>query len=166
MTERIKASVLASQVLASLGAETISEIYRNQVRTLRTRRYELRAPAHGASVEVLHTLLGIELKMGKRRVHCPDLATARYLLVFARLGCHEIAVPYDITRIALLAHDLESSWHQMLTLGNSVSQARGRHFQRKLEKTLVSRLLEELTAIGAGPDRPEFVQETRQRKRK
>ena len=166
MTERIKASVLASQVLASLGAETISEIYRNQVRTSRTRRYELKAPAHGAPVEGLHTLLGIELKMGKRRVHCPDLATARYLLVFARLGCHEIAVPYDITRIALLAHDLEASWHQMLTLGNSFSQGRGRHFQRKLEKTLVSRLLEELSAIGAGPDRPEFVQETRQRRKK
>jgi hypothetical protein len=166
VTERIKASVLASQVLLSLGAETISEIYRNRIRTLRTRRYELRAPGHGASVEVLHTLLGIELRMGKRRVHCPDLATARYLLVFARLGCQEIAVPYDITRIALLAHDLETSWHRMLALASSVSQGRGRNFQRKLERILISRLLEELTEIGAGPDRPEFVQETRQRRRK
>ncbi len=165
MTERTTASAIASQVLATLGAESISEIYRNQIRTLRTRRYVLRAPRSGTAVEILHTLLGIELKMGKRRVLCPDLATARYLLVFARLGCQEIAVPYEITRIAMLAHELESSWHRMHMLAKAVSQERGLRFQSKVQAVLVLRLVEDLTAIGAGPDRPEFIQETRQRRR-
>ena len=53
-------------------------------------------------------MLGIELKVANRRLLCPDLATARYLSVFARLGCDVIAVPYDITQISRIADELES----------------------------------------------------------
>jgi hypothetical protein len=55
----------------------------------------------------------IELKVGRQRMLCPDLATARYLAVFARLGAKAIAIPYDITKISQIADELESSWHRM-----------------------------------------------------
>ena len=41
-----------------------------------------------------------------------------YLSVFARAGCEEVAVPYDITRVSLFADELESSWHRMLLLAD------------------------------------------------
>src|SRR6185369_8288852 len=108
----IKAEDLALEVSRQLGAISISAIYRDKIRSQRTRQYELRAPAKKSSVEVLHTLLGIELKIGNRRLLCPDLATARYLSVFARLGCEVIAVPYDITQISVIADELDASWHR------------------------------------------------------
>ncbi len=69
-------------------------------------------------VVIQHTLLGVELKLGRKRLLCPDLATARYLSVFARIGCQDVAVPYDITKISHLADELESSWYRMLLLAD------------------------------------------------
>ena len=166
MSERETAPSIAAKVLATLGPHSISEIYRNQIRTLRTRRYELNSPKPGTPIEILHTLLGIELKMGTRRVMCPDLATARYLEVFARIGCQAIAVPYEITRIAMLAHELESSWHWMWALAESLSVRATTLARSRVRSILISTLHDEIGSIGAGPVRPEFVQETRQRRTK
>ncbi|MFN7929268.1 MAG: hypothetical protein U0Y68_15240 [Blastocatellia bacterium] len=93
-----------------LGEQQIAVLYRERILPMRTRKYELKAPTKPALVEVLHTLLGIELKIGKRRLWCPDLATARYLAVFARLGLEAVAVPYDTRPNFRLADDLESAW--------------------------------------------------------
>src|SRR6516165_3462693 len=112
----VRAETIAAEVKRQLGDQLISTIYRDRIRAMRTRSYQLNAPTKKASVEVMHTLLGIELKVGKRRLLCPDLATARYLSVFARLAAPEVAVPYDITQISRLADDLESSWYRMLML--------------------------------------------------
>src|SRR4030095_13292442 len=101
------------------GDQLISVIYRDRVRAIRTRSYRLDAPVNRTDVEIMHTLLGVELKIGKRRLLCPDLAMARYLSVFARLGVAEVATPYDITQVSRLADDLESSWYRMLTLGGN-----------------------------------------------
>ena len=64
----------------------------------------------------MHTLLGIELKVGRVRLSCPDLSTARYLRVFARIGCGEVAIPYDITKISTAADELESSWQRSILI--------------------------------------------------
>ena len=42
-----------------------------------------------------------------------------YLQVFARIGCQEVAIPYDITKISTIADDLESSWQKILLLFES-----------------------------------------------
>lgn len=166
MTERETAPAISAKILAALGPDSISEIYRHQIRPLRTRRYVLDAPKPGTPIEIQHTLLGIELKMGHRRVFCPDLATARYLEVFARFGCQVIAVPYDITQIAMLAHHLESSWHRMWALAESYSARATTLSKSRVRSILINGIREEIDAAGAGPVRPVFVQETRQRKRK
>lgn len=114
----------------------------------------------------MHTLLGVELKVGKRRLLCPDLATARYLSVFARLGVVAVAVPYDITKISRLADDLESSWFRMQMLIEHLAAGRSERFRRKVSDGLIADQREEVAALGAGPAIPEFNQNTRQRKQK
>ncbi|HMX29688.1 MAG TPA: hypothetical protein PKC13_29150, partial [Blastocatellia bacterium] len=112
----VKADDLVAEIKRMLGDQQISAIYRDRIRSIRTRSYKLNGSTRKVEVEVMHTLLGVELKLGKRRLLCPDLATARYLAVFGRLGVAETAVPYDITQISRLADDLESSWFRMLML--------------------------------------------------
>lgn len=141
----------------------IPDIYREKVRVQRTRSYDLEIPERENSAEILFTLLGIELKVGKKRFSCPDLATARYLCVFARLGCRTVAIPYDITRISVLADELEVAWQKMVLLhaestGKLSPQARGR-----TRAALVRKVREEIAAIGAGDKMPEFKNSTRQR---
>jgi hypothetical protein len=94
------------ELKAGLGEFWIPGVYRDRVRNMRTRSFSMDIPERANSPEILHTLLGVELKIGKVRIACPDLATARYLQVFARLGVREVAVPYDISKISSLADDL------------------------------------------------------------
>jgi len=142
---------------AALGEEWIPAIYGVRVRADRTRSYELKVPKKENAAEIQYTLLGIELKVGRRRIACPDLATARYLRVFARLGCPSFAVPYDITRISPIADELETAWQRMLL--ELESNGMGDMRQRALRA-----IREEIAAIGPGDPMPLFDRETRQRK--
>ena len=83
----------AQQVKAELKDAWLPHIYRERIRKLRTRSYSFEGLKNKTRVEIQHTLLGVELKTGARRLLCPDLATARYLSVFARAGCEQVAVP-------------------------------------------------------------------------
>jgi len=161
---RIRAEDLAASILERLAGNTIACIYRDKVRTQRTRSYQLKAPMKVVVVEVLHTLFGIELKIGKRRLICPDLGTARFLAVFARLGIDEVAVPYDITQISHLADLLESSWRKMLVLAELVAGGMAESMKRRVMRLLIARQRDEVRAAGAGPAIPEFNQNTRQRR--
>jgi hypothetical protein len=89
----------AAQVRAELKETWLPHIYRQRILTKRTRSYHFEGLNNKSRVEIQHTLLGVELKAGRRRFFCPDLATARYLSVFARAVCEHVAVPYDITKI-------------------------------------------------------------------
>src|SRR5580765_3547607 len=106
----------AQLIQEQLGESWLPRIYRERILKLRTRSYHFESAKPAVRVDIQHTLLGVELKVGRRRLLCPDLATARYLSVFARLGCQDVAVPYDITKISHLADELESSWFRMLLL--------------------------------------------------
>ena len=161
----IKADAIAAEVERLLGEQQIAVIYRERIMPMRTRKYELKAPTKPVLVEVLHTLLGIELKIGKRRLLCPDLATARYLSVFARLGLDAVAVPYDITQISRLADELESAWFRMLTLAEHLTAGRSVRLRSLVRSYLVSNQRSEITNLGAGTIRPDFIQNTRQRRR-
>ena len=117
-------AALAQAVRDELGEEWPPRLYRERVRSLRTRSHGLPAPRKGAPVEVQHTLLGVELKVGRRRVSCPDLSTARYLAFFARAGCAGVAVPYDITKISHLADLLEHGFERALLVAGHLSAGR------------------------------------------
>ncbi len=164
--QAIRADDLMAEVKEKMGEQLISIIYRDRVRSIRTRSYHLNATAKKTDVEVMHTLLGIELKIGKRRLACPDLATARYLSVFARLGVSAVAVPYDITKISRLADDLESAWFRMKMLVEHLAAGRSERFRNKVVNSLIADQRATVTELGAGPAIPEFNQNTKQRKQK
>ena len=153
----------AARVQAELNSAWLPHIYREHVRKTRTRAYSFEKLKPKARVEIQHTLLGVELKIGQRRLLCPDLATARYLSVFARAGCEQAAVPYDITRISQLADELESSWHRMLLLVDHLASDKSEAFRNRIKRLLLAAVRDEIEAAGAGAPVPEFKQSTRQR---
>jgi hypothetical protein len=152
-----------AEIRDALGELWMPRIYRERILSLRTRAHHLDVPARVKSVEVQHTLLGVELKVGRRRVLCPDLATARYLAVLARAGCSDMAVPYDITQISRLADELESSWHRMLLLIEKAAEERTAAFRSRLRTLVLGEVRAEITEAGAGTPVPQFNQNTKQR---
>jgi len=157
---------ILAEVKRQMGDQLISIIYRDRIRTVRTRSFALDLPNKRVDVEVMHTLLGIELKIGKKRLLCPDLSTARYLALFARLGVGQVAVPYDITQISRLADDLESSWYRMLMLAEHLTSERSESLRNRLRSNLIKDQRHEVTQLGAGPAIPQFNQNTKQRRSK
>lgn len=158
------ATSVVSEIINELGEVWLGHLYRERILSLRTRSHQLNVPAKVNQVEVQHTLLGVELKAGKRRILCPDLATARYLSVFARVGCAEVAVPYDITQISRLADELESAWHRMLLLVEHLAAERTEQFRARVRSLLVTEARREITEAGAGSAIPKFNQNTKQRR--
>ena len=50
----------------------------------------------------MYTFLGFELKLSRKRITCPDMVTARYLMLFAEMGMDAVSIPYDPTQTARL----------------------------------------------------------------
>lgn len=153
------------RIKEELASAWLANIYRDRILRLRTRAYQFPSqPASNANVAVQHTLLGVELKIGRRRLLCPDLATARYLAVFARVGCKDIAVPYDITKVSQFADEFESSWHRMLLLVDHCAADLTEEQRTRTRSLLVNELRTEIKRAGPGMARPEFKQSTKQRR--
>jgi hypothetical protein len=153
----------AQLIQEKLGESWLPRIYRERILKLRTRSYHFESVKPSARVDIQHTLLGVELKVGRRRLLCPDLATARYLSVFARLACKDVAVPYDITKISHLADELESSWYRMFLLVEQEARAESPRFRARLRGLLIAKISEAIEEAGAGTRIPEFRQTTKQR---
>lgn len=151
-----------AEIETQMGASWLPRIYRERILKTRTRAYQFPAISKQAEPEIHHTLLGIELKVGRHRMLCPDLATARYLAVFARVHAKAIAVPYDITTISAIADHLESSWHRMLLLAEALTENENFAFSTRLRKQLVGKVGTEIEQAGAGKSVPEFKQSTKQ----
>lgn len=154
---------VAVEIKERLEEMWLVNIYRDRIRPLRTRSYSLDIPERENAVEIQHTLLGVELKVGNVRLACPDLSTARYLQVFARFGCREIAVPYDITKISTLADELESAWQRILLLFGEATKDKSASAKGRMRSGLIKDIRGELDEIGAGEKMPEFRQTTKQR---
>jgi hypothetical protein len=152
------------QIKQDLGEKWLPQVYKKQILPLRTRAFTFGIEPKEQKTDVLHTLLGIELKIGIKRAHCPDLSTARYLDVFARLGCNSVAVPYDISKIAALADELESAWQlSLLLLGRKMADKSEAAFKRS-RSAMVKQLRLEINDAGAGAPLPEFRKPTKQEK--
>jgi hypothetical protein len=151
---------VTEDIARQMGEEWLPSIYSEKVRSLRTRSVSLDIPEKENNAEIMHTLLGIELKVGRHRFACPDLATARYMQVFARIGCGEFAIPYDITKISILADELETARRKSLLLleaeGNIASA-------KRRQNQLLKQFRTEIAEIGPGEKMPEFRQSTKQR---
>ena len=154
---------ITAEIKEKMGGEWLPELYRSKVRAQRTRAHEIDVPQRENRGAILHTLLGIELKVGNNRFSCPDLSTARYLQIFARLGCREVAIPYDITKISSVADELESSWQKSLLLLGEAVKNKKPAVKGRVRAALIKEIREEIDEIGAGALMPEFKQTTKQR---
>jgi hypothetical protein len=152
----------AVEIEAALGPAWLPKIYRERIRKMRTRSYQFPTLPKNSTPQIHHTLLGIELKVGRLRMLCPDLATARYLSVFARLGCESVAIPYDITRISQIADELESSWHRMLLLADQF--APNPRSRARIRRLLLAKVRDAINDAGAGARRPSFADSTNKRR--
>src|SRR5437868_1089187 len=154
---------LTAEIRSEMGDEWLPTIYHEKIRSGRTRSLSIEIPERENSALIEYTLLGIELKVAKRRFACPDLSTARYMRAFARIGCRDFAVPYDITQISGFADQLETSWQRIdLLIDKIVPGASAR--SRSLARSKVIRSIrEQLREIGPGEMMPIFDRETRQR---
>jgi hypothetical protein len=163
---RLSAHDQVQEIVSLLAASWLPRIYREKILTTRTRAYHFDILPRAARVEIQHTLLGVELKVGRRRYLCPDLATARYLSVFARAGCVDVAIPYDITQVSCFADELESAWQRLLLFVENIADknlASG-SARARIRGLLVAKLRTEIGEAGAGAEVPEFKQSTRQRR--
>lgn len=146
----------AQKIQQQLAETWLPRIYRERILKLRTRSYHFENSRPPARVVIQHTLLGVELKLGRKRLLCPDLATARYLSVFARIGCKDVALPYDITKISHFADELESSWYRMLLLVDQEAKTESAKFRGRLRGLLLARMRAEIAEAGPGTRIPEF----------
>jgi hypothetical protein len=105
----------ASQSCGDLGS--LVETYRQRVRSQKTRT--IRLLGRKSSAKIINTLLGYELQASYKRIHCPDLVTARYLKLFSEIGCHSILLPYDPTLTAQLIPEFEKS---LESIGNKIRE--------------------------------------------
>ena len=150
------------QVQVHLADAWLPRIYCEQILKMRTRAYKFPSISKNAVPEIHHTLLGIELKVGRQRMLCPDLATARYLAVFARVGCERVAIPYDITKISRVADELEISWHRMLLLSDRLAGDRSSEFRARVRRALIAKVRDEIEKAGTGALMPKFNQSSKQ----
>lgn len=88
--------------------EGLAQIYCREILPLRTRTVELLGRKCQARIQ--YSFLGYEVKMGRKRVTCPDNVTARYVKLFAELGLKQVEIPYDPTRTAALLPRLEKAF--------------------------------------------------------
>jgi len=151
------------KIREELGDSWLPLLYQERVLKSRTRAYRFPKLAANARIEIHHTLLGIELKAGRRRMLCPDLATARYLSVFARIGCRAVAIPYDITRISLMADELESSLYRTWLVADQTTNALSDALRARVRRQIIAKVRDEMEKAGAGPRVPQFKQSTKQR---
>ena len=85
----------------------LTSCYQTDVLKQRHRTVALRG--RKCDARIMLTLLGYEVKAGRKRIGCPDMTTARYLRLFAELGMRQIRIPYDPTSTARVIPKLESA---------------------------------------------------------
>lgn len=155
---------IAAEIRLSLADDWLPAIYAEKIRPQRTRSVSIDVPERENQAEIQYTLLGIELKVGKRRFACPDLATARYMRIFARIGVCSFAVPYDITKISAAADDLETAWQKTLLIFSEQMRGKQPNSVSRSRSRMIKSIRSEITEIGAGEAMPQFNRETIQRK--
>ena len=100
----------------------IEVLYRERVLGDRVRI--VRLPGRKCHPRILDTMLGFEILAGSKRISCPDIISARYLVIFTELGLDRVCIPYDPTRTARIIPELESAFSQVKDLLSGATDSR------------------------------------------
>ena len=120
----------------------IEALYREHVLGGRVRYVSL--PGRKCSPRILDTFLGFEIRAGSRKLTCPDITSARYLVIFTELGLDRVCIPYDPTRTARLLPELEDSFRRIKDL---VSRAADSQTARRKTGRTYARLRDRLRKV-------------------
>ncbi|MBI4446252.1 MAG: hypothetical protein HY645_10125 [Acidobacteria bacterium] len=112
--------------------KAIVDLYRTQVLARRVRTVQLLG--RRCQPQIMYTFLGFEVKLGKKRVTCPDRSTARYLALFGATGVESIAIPYDPTETARLLPQLERAFEGLKKRCQDRSNPDWRNLKAELQK--------------------------------
>ncbi len=134
--------------------EEIGQLYVNRVLSQRTRRVPLLG--RKCQPHIMYTFLGFEVKMGRKRVTCPDMATARYLKIFAELGMDSVQIPYDPSQTARIVPLLETAFDR-IKASLSKQECDRVQFQAVLRR-MYKELRDELKGGKKADRRPTFTQ--------
>lgn len=130
--------------------ETIQHLYCNRVLSQQTRQVSLLG--RKCTPQLMYTFLGFELKLSHKRITCPDMTTARYLMIFAELGMSRVALPYDPVRTARLLPELEKAFGRLKELMLEQGYSRPRH-QLEVRK-MYRKIREGLTRMDPQAQKP------------
>jgi hypothetical protein len=153
-----------NNIRSKLGSNWLPEIYRCEIRPLRTRSFKMDIPSRENAPVIADTLLGKEIKVGIKRIYCPDEPMARYLSIFAQLGCRDVAVPYDITKISVYTNMLEHAWQATISEIEAETAGMSPQGRGRVRAAVIRAMRDEIAKIGAGEAMPLFDRSTRQRK--
>jgi hypothetical protein len=85
---------------------------------------------------IINTLLGFELQIRDRRFTCPDMATARFLRIFAMIGVSEVMVPLDPTLTAGILPEFERNWNLFSRICRELEAGERKDLARRLHDRL------------------------------
>lgn len=129
--------------LDSLPYPSLPDLYRDLIGRVRVRTVHL--PGRISRPRVVSTLLGHEIIIGNWRKGCPDTHTARFLRVFATLGCRAVFVPYNpvdtagiLSQLEAAGADLEQRLSDLAPAGSS--PRRRANIRQRLYRRLADRL--------------------------
>ena len=105
-----------------LEMDRIEVLYREHVLDGRVRYVSL--AGRKCSPRITDTFLGIEISAGPRKIVCPDITSARYLVIFTEVGLDRICIPYDPTRTARIIPELESAFGRVKELLSRADDSR------------------------------------------
>jgi hypothetical protein len=138
---KLKHAEILKNLQSASDCRPFVQIYRQEVLSIKTRTIHLLG--RKGSARISNTLLGFEVKSSFKRIHCPDMVTARYLKLFMEIGCHSIKLPYDPTVTARLIPELESAAERLVS-GTKALFPESRQLQlyvlRKLYRLIRSQL--------------------------
>ena len=89
---------------------------------------------------IINTLLGFELQIRDRRFTCPDMATARFLRIFAKIGVSEVMVPLDPTLTADILPEIEKNWNEFSRICRELESGERKALARRLHDRLKAKV--------------------------
>lgn len=148
VTQEVRERIPHARILAALREECgepadLLRIYRERVLPAPTRTVHLLG--RKCNSKIMETLLGFELQAGYKRIQCPDSVTARYLRVFADIGCRTVKLPYDPTITAEVVPIFEA-FDRALRKGVAARYPGSRRIQVYVLKRVCAHLRRQLKA--------------------
>ncbi len=143
------------QLRQALDRDWPPEIYRSEVLSSGIRRFQFNRTPRSRAIHIVQNLLGIELTLGHQRISVPDLGTARYLAVFARLGVRNVAIPYDITRIPKIADRLEGAYQRLLLQIDYLTRSASPRSAQSLRQRAFRQLRADFRALESADGHPQ-----------